>query len=130
MFLSKKLKFLKTWIKYVNINNVTIFKEQRPSTDAPRYKKTKKESTAVVKLKRVRKQRQVWTQEMENQPKRKKKKLIPRDWMKLKYDWNIFYDFNFLHFNLCWFVQKTIALELTANKNKIHVADLSFSLNY
>ena len=43
------------------------------------HKFIKKESTAVVKLKRVRKQRQVWTQEMENQPKRKKKKLIPRD---------------------------------------------------
>ena len=56
--------------------NVTIFKQRRPSTDAPRYKKLKKESTAVKKLKRVRKQREEWQKELDNQPQNKKQKLV------------------------------------------------------
>ena len=39
----------------------------------------KKESTAVKKLKRTRKQREDWEKEIQSQPKRKKKKLIPNN---------------------------------------------------
>ena len=58
--------------------NVTIFKEMRPSTCAPRYnKKKKKESTAIIKLKRTRKQRDVWEKQIEEQRENKKQRIEP-----------------------------------------------------
>ena len=55
--------------------NVTLFKERRKSTNAPRYRKIKKESTTIKKLKRTLAQRDSWNKEIRDERAKKKKKI-------------------------------------------------------
>ena len=49
-----------------------IVKEQRECVEAPRYKKTIKESPTVKKLKRTRAQREAWDEEIRSKKKKRK----------------------------------------------------------